>query len=57
VGTDNADLRIFLRAHNERNLAAYEGRLDIDEKLLEDLVSATKRLETAVGKLASPKSE
>jgi hypothetical protein len=57
LGTENADLRIFLRAHNERNLAAYEGRLDIDEKLLEDLVGATKRLETAVGKLASPKSE
>jgi len=57
LGTDNADLRIFLRAHNERNLAAYEGRLDIDHKLLRDLVSATKRLEAAVGKLASPKSE
>jgi hypothetical protein len=57
LGTDNADLRIFLRAHNERNLAAYEGRLDIDDKLLDDLVKATKRLETAVGKLASPKSE
>jgi hypothetical protein len=57
LGTDNADLRVFLRAHNERNLAAYEGRLDIDEKLLKDLVSATKRLEIAVGKLASPKSE
>jgi hypothetical protein len=55
LGTDSADLRIFLKAHNERNLAAYEGRLDIDEKLLENLVEATKRLETAVGKLARPK--
>jgi hypothetical protein len=51
----NADLQIFLRAHNERNLAAYEGRVDIDEKLLADLIGATKRLETAVGKLSPPK--
>jgi hypothetical protein len=51
VGTDNADLQVFLRAHNERNLAAYEGRVDIDEKLLRDLIAATKRLENTVGKL------
>lgn len=54
VGTSGADLQIFLRAHNERNLAAYEGRLDIDKKLLADLISATKRLETAVRKLTPP---
>jgi hypothetical protein len=57
LGTDNADLRIFLRAHNERNLAAYEGRMDIDKKLLADLVSATKRLDAAIGKLAPPPAE
>jgi len=50
-----ADLQIFLKAHNERNLAAYEGRVDIDEKLLADLIAATKRLEAAIGKLAPPK--
>ena len=54
LGTSNADLQIFLKAHNERNLAAYEGRVDIDKKLLADLVGATKKLETAVGKLAPP---
>src|SRR5947208_2786061 len=26
LGTDNADIQIFLKAHNERNLAEYEGR-------------------------------
>jgi hypothetical protein len=57
VGTGNADLQIFLRAHNERNLAAYEGRVDINEKLLADLISAAKRLETAVGKLTPPPAE
>lgn len=49
-----ADLQIFLKAHNERNLAAYEGRVDISEKLLADLIGATKRLEAAVGKLSPP---
>jgi hypothetical protein len=31
LGTDSADVQIFLRAHNERNLAEYEGRMEIDE--------------------------
>src|SRR6266436_1224977 len=34
LGTDSADVQIFLKAHNERNLAEYEGRIDIDAKLL-----------------------
>jgi hypothetical protein len=55
VAINNADLQIFLRAHNERNLAAYEGRVDIDNKLVAALVSATKRLQTAVRKLAPPR--
>jgi hypothetical protein len=56
VAIDKADLQIFLKAHNERNLAAYEGRVDIDTKLLAALISATKRLEAAVGKLTPPVS-
>jgi hypothetical protein len=54
LGAANADIQIFLSAHNERNLAEYEGRIDIDEKLLADLIRCTKKLETAVGKLAPP---
>lgn len=54
LGTSNADLQVFLKAHNERNLAAYQGRVDISAKVLADLISATKRLETAVGNLPSP---
>jgi hypothetical protein len=57
LGTDNADVQIFLKAHNERNLAEYEGRVDIDEKLLADLIRCTKKLETAVGKLVPPVAE
>jgi hypothetical protein len=54
LDTDNADIQIFLRAHNERNLAEYEGRVDIDAKLLTDLIRCTKKLEAAVGKLTPP---
>ena len=54
LGTSNADLQVLLKAHTERNLAAYQGRLDIDENLLANLIGATKRLETAVGKLTPP---
>jgi hypothetical protein len=54
IGLNNADLQIFLKAHNERNLAAYQGCVDIDEKLLTDLIAATKRLRVTVAKLTPP---
>ncbi len=57
LAVTKSDLQIFLRAHNERNLAAYEGRVDIDQKLLAELIGATKRLEIAVGKLAPPQAD
>jgi len=55
VGTDSADLQIFLRGHNERNLAEYEGRTEIDAQLLVDLIRCTKKIAAAVGKLTPPK--
>jgi len=57
LGSDKADIQIFLRAHNERNLAEYEGRMEIDERLLADLIRCTKKLETAVEKLDPPAAE
>jgi hypothetical protein len=57
VGTDKADLQIFLKAHNERNLAEYEGRMEIDERLLTDLIRCTKALAAAVAKLEPPKED
>jgi hypothetical protein len=54
LGSDSADVQIFLKAHNERNLAEYEGRMEIDEGLLADLIRCTKKLEAAVGKLDLP---
>jgi hypothetical protein len=57
LGSDNVDAQIFLKAHNERNLAEYEGRMEIDKGLLADLIRCTKRLETAVAKLDPPARE
>jgi len=57
LGSDRADVQIFLKAHNERNLAEYEGRMEIDEGLLADLIRCTKRLATAVGKLDPPSGD
>jgi hypothetical protein len=54
-GMDRADIQTFLKAHNERNLAEYEGRTDIDAKLLADLMRSTKKPEAEVAKLAAPK--
>jgi hypothetical protein len=57
LGSDRFDVQIFLKAHNERNLAEYEGRMEIDEALLTDLIRCTRKLETAVGKLNPPTDE
>jgi hypothetical protein len=51
LGSDRADVQVFLKAHNERNLAEYEGRTEIDESLLTDLIRCAKKLRTAVAKL------
>jgi len=57
LGSDAADVQIFLKAHNKRNLAEYEGRMEIDEGLLADLIRCTKKLEREVGKLDPPAGE
>lgn len=56
LGTSASDMQIFLQAHNERNLAEYEGRMEIDEKLLGNLIRCTKAIEAALGKLDLPEA-
>jgi NADPH-dependent 7-cyano-7-deazaguanine reductase QueF-like protein len=51
---DDKSIQIFLKAHNERNLAEYQGRMEIDETLLADLIRCTKKLATAVAQLDLP---
>ncbi len=48
-------MQVSLKAHHERNLAEYQGRTEIDERLLADLIRCTKRLEAAVTKLEPAK--
>jgi hypothetical protein len=57
LGSDSADVQIFLKAHHERNLTEYEGRMEIEEGLLSDLIRCTKKLETALAKLDPPAGE
>ncbi len=54
LGSTAADVQIFLQAHNERNLAEYEGRTEIGETLLANLIRCTKALDAAIAKLDPP---
>lgn len=47
--------RILAKAHNLRNLGEYEGDLNVDERLVKDLVAACKTVELAVKKLSTVK--
>lgn len=54
LGTVPVDIQIFLRAHSERNLMEYQGRMDVDEQLLADLIRCTKTLQAQIDKLDPP---
>ena len=43
--------RVLAKAHERRNLAEYEGHLERDDRLLEDVLVAARRLQEAIGKL------
>jgi hypothetical protein len=53
-GLDPSAVRVFAKGHNERNLMEYEGRTEIDEQLLKDLIRHTLALEQAVLALDPP---
>lgn len=44
AGLDAASIRILGKAHDRRNLAEYEGRLERDERLLADLIATALTL-------------
>jgi hypothetical protein len=50
-------IKLFARAHNERNLAEYQGRIEIDEQLLSDLIRCAMQLEKAAEVLNPPAGE
>jgi hypothetical protein len=43
--------RVLAKAHERRNLAEYEGHLERDDRLLDELIGAAKRLEALVDDL------
>lgn len=45
--------RVLDKSHQMRNQAEYEGSLDVDDRLVADLVTACKAVATAIGKLPS----
>jgi len=53
-GLDPVAVRIFAKSHNERNLAEYEGRTEVDERLLGELIRYTMELQKAVLALEPP---
>jgi hypothetical protein len=40
--------RVLDKCHNTRNLGEYEGLLDIDERLVQDLITATRKVAEAL---------
>lgn len=40
--------RVLDKCHNTRNLGEYEGLLDVDERLVEDLIAATRSVADAL---------
>lgn len=44
VNLNKSQIRIYSVYHNRRNLAEYEGQLEVDEPLLEELIANTKEL-------------
>jgi hypothetical protein len=47
-------IRIFGKSHNERNLAEYEGRTEVDAQLLKELIHCATDLQKIVAALDPP---
>jgi hypothetical protein len=45
---------VLAKCHTIRNVGEYEGDLNVDERLLADLITACKALDTALDKLPPP---
>jgi hypothetical protein len=51
LGLENAKWRVLDKCHKVRNLAEYEGHLDVNPQLLKELLSITKDVQSLVTKL------
>ena len=55
LGLDNAKWRVLDKCHKQRNIAEYEGHLDITPQLLNELIAITEELLTLVQALGPVK--
>lgn len=46
--------RVLAKCHEVRNLGEYEGDLNVDERIVHDLIKACKAVAEALNKVASP---
>ena len=53
VGLSNAQWRVLDQAHRKRNLAEYEGELDVDEQLLVAMLRVAREIEKRVSSLVA----
>ena len=53
LGMDTAVWRTLAKSHQRRNVAEYEGHLEVDEQLVSDLVNCAKSVYDSVSKLQS----
>lgn len=44
IGLENAKWRVLDKCHKQRNLAEYEGHLEITPQLLQELIQVTEEL-------------
>jgi hypothetical protein len=49
--------RLLAKCHERRNLAEYEGVVDVDERLCADLMAAAEAVKSAVTALPPPSPE
>jgi len=54
LGLGPAVWGVLAKCHEVRNLGEYEGDLNVDERLLTDLISAFKAVAVALDKLPPP---
>ncbi len=51
LGLDSAVWRVLAKCHDQRNIAEYQGHLEVDEQLLKDLMACAEEVYSAASAL------
>lgn len=57
LGLDSAVWRVLAKCHDQRNIAEYQGYLEVDEQLLKDLMTCAEEVYSAVTALGPVPAE